>query len=350
LRCIHPASSNALTLSDGRAVTLVEKIGKGSLGQVHRGVIESGWGIRKPVAVKIFDAMPEDDQGELLRRLARVSRRAACVRHPSVIQTLEIDRTDSSRTGQAFIVTELVCGESLSSLLAAWRESTLRVPVDFALVVALKVAEGLGAALYSENADGSLTGLVHGDLSPRQVLVSDQGEVKIGDFGQGDLRDVVSHVRSRYAIAYTAPEVACGLEASARSDVFSLGVMLHEMLVGPRFAAKTPIEDVIKMVREGRFHMSLMEPNLPRDLRAVIDRALAPDPADRYSHARALGFDLRREMLKMGLCDAQTCIRQAVVGWCEVRGGTAELPVVYKSDVVPKSEDTSPEIRRAKMR
>lgn len=72
------------------------------------------------MAVKIFDAMPEDEQGELLRRLARVSRRAACVRHPSVIQTLEIDRTSGSRAAQTFIVTELVCGESLASLLAAW--------------------------------------------------------------------------------------------------------------------------------------------------------------------------------------------------------------------------------------
>lgn len=351
MRCIHPTSSNGLTLSDGRVITLVEAIGRGSLGKVHRGVIESSWGLRRPVAVKIFDAMPEDDQGELLRRLASMSRRAACVRHPSVIQTLEIDRTDGiRRAAQSFIVTDLVCGESLASLITAWRASTLRVPVDFALVVALKIAEGLGAALFSENADGALTALVHGDLSPRQVLVSDQGEVKIGDFGQGDLRDVVSHVRSRYAIAYTAPEVACGLEADARSDVFSLGVMLHEMLVGPRFAAKTPIEDVIKMVREGRFHMSLMEPNLPRDLRAVIDRALAQDPDERYGHSRALAFDLRREMLRMGLCDAQTCIRQAVVGWCEVRG-TSEVPVAYKSDVVPKSsEDTSPEIRRAKLR
>lgn len=357
MRCIHPVSASTLTLSDGRVISLVEKMGRGSLGAVHRGVLESTWGLRRPVAVKIFDAMPEADQGELLRRLARMARRNAGVRHPSVIQTLEVDRTDGQHDAQSFVVMELVCGESLSSILTAWRESALRVPVDFALVVALKIAEGLGAALHSESADGSLTGLVHGDLSPRQVRVSDQGEVKIGDFGQAALRDVVSHVRSRDSIAYTAPEVACGLDADARSDVFSLGVMLHELLVGPRFSPKTPTVDVIKMVRDGRFCGSLLEPNLPRDLRAVIDRATDPSPIHRYPHARSLAFDLRREMLRMGLCDAQTCIRQAVVGWCEVRG-TSEIPVPLKSDVVPRasrpsrpsSEDTSPEIRRAKLR
>ena len=351
MRCIHPASANALTLSDGRRITLVENIGRGSLGGVHRGVLESAWGLRRPVAVKLLDALAEDDQGELLRRIARVARRSACIRHPSVIQTLEIDRTEGREAAQSFIAMELVCGESLASLLSSWAASGLRVPVDFALVVGLKIAEGLGAALSSETADGSLSALVHGDLSPRQVLVSDQGEVKIGDFGQGALRDVVSHVRSRYSIAYTAPEVACGLEADARSDVFSLGVMLHEMLVGPRFAPKTSTVDVIQMVRDGGFHPNVMEPNLPRELRTVIDIALLPDPADRFPHARALAFDLRREMLRMGLCDAQTCVRQAVVGWCGVRG-TSEVPVPRKSDVVPRSssEDTSPEIRRAKLR
>lgn len=351
MRCIHPLSANSLALSDGRIVTLVEQIGRGSIGEVHRGVLESSWGLRRPVAVKLLDIMPEDDQGELLRRLAGIARRAASIRHPSVIQTLEVDHTQSKRNPQSFVVMELVCGESIANLLASWREAGMRVPVDFALVVALKAAEALGAALFSDNTDGGLTALMHGDLSPHQILVSDQGDVKIGDFGQGSLRDVVSHVRSRYAIGYTAPEVACGENGDARSDVFSLGVILHEMLVGPRFAPKTSTATVIEMVRDGRFHSSLMAPNLPLDLKAVINRALAVDADERYPHARALAFDLRREMLKMGLCDAQTCIRQEVVGWCEVRNASETRPRM-KSDVVPRSqsEDTSPEIRRAKLR
>jgi len=351
MRCVHPVSADTLTLGDGRVVTLVEPIGRGSIGEVSRGILESGWGLRRPVAVKTIQVSSEDDQGELLRRLARIGRRAACVRHPSVIQTLEVDRGDGRRSSQLFVVMELVCGESLATLMTSWREAGLRVPVDFALVVALKAAEGLGAALFSDNADGGVTGLLHGDLSPRQILVSDQGDVKIGDFGQGALRDVVSHVRSRYAIGYTAPEVANGLDGDARSDVFSLGVILHEMLVGPRFAPKTSTVDVIQMVREGHFHLGLMVPNLPRELRAVIDRALAPNAADRYPHARALAFELRREMLKMGLCDAQTSIRQAVVGWCDLRTGEGSRAQM-KSDVAPRSsnEDTSPEIRRAKLR
>ena len=335
MHCIRPHPTTTLTLGDGRVLTLVEMIGRGSAGEVHRAVLESGWGVRRPVAVKLIDVAPDDEQGELPRHLARVARRVACVRHPSVIQILEVDRTDHQHSAQSFVVMELVCGESLASLLTSWQEGGLRVPVDFALVVALKAAEGLGAALFSESADGGVTGLMHGDLSPRQILVSDQGDVKLGDFGQRALSDVVSRVRSRHAIRYTAPEVACGLEGDARSDVFSLGVILHEMLVGPRFEPKTRTETVIQMVRDGQFHLGLMVPNLPPDLRAVMNRAVAPNAADRYPHARALAFDLRREMLKMGLCDVQTSVRQAVVGWCELRVGSDATPAV-DSAVVPR--------------
>lgn len=355
MRCIHPALPGVLTLSDGRPIHLAEVIGRGTHGSVHRATLESGWGIRRPVAVKIFDVEPDEDHGEIIRRLGRIVRRAACVRHPAVVQILEMDRTDGRRMIQPFVVSELVCGESLATLLGSWRESGLRVPVDFALVVMLRAAEGLGAAMFSDHVDGGLTSLVHGDVSPRQIMVSDQGEVKIGDFGHGSLREMSSHVRSRRKIACVAPEIACGLDATARSDVFSLGVILHEMLVGPRFAKGTDMGEAVQMVRDGQIHVSLLEPNLPRELRAIIERATSPNPADRYPHARAFAFDLRREMLRMGLCDAQTCVRQAVVGFCEVRSGhTSEVPVAMplKSDVVPKGdpESTSPEIRIAKLR
>lgn len=357
MRCIHPALPGALTLGDGRSVHLAEIIGRGTLAVVHRGTLESGWGMRRPVAVKIFDMEQDEDHGEIIRRLGRVVRRAACVRHPAMIQTFELDRTDGRRSAQPFVVSELVDGESLATLIESWREHGLRVPVDFALVVMLRAAEGLASALFSDHIDGGLTALVHGDVSPRQILVSDQGEVKIGDFGHSSLRDMSSHVRSRAKISCVAPEIACGLEATPRSDVFSLGIILHELLIGPRFAAGTGMGDAVQMVRDGAVHSSLLEPNLPGELRAVIERSTNPNPALRYAHARAFAFDLRREMLRLGLCDTQTCVRQAVVGFCDVRSGqTAEIPVpppaAFKSDVVPKAdpESTAPEIRIAKLR
>lgn len=339
---------------------MVEPIGRGTCGSVYRGVIESGWGMERPVAVKLFETPPEIDHGEVMRRLGRIARRGAAVRHSAVVQLFELDRTDTS-DGHVlpFLVTELVDGESLASLVDSWKERGLRVPTDFALVVTLRVAEALGAALFSDLPDGSIAGLVHGDLSPRQVLVSSEGDVKVCDFGQAALRDLVSNVRSRTRLAYTAPEVACGGHPDARSDVFSLGVMLHELLLGPRFAQGTEFGEAVQMVRDGHFHLNVMEPNLPRGLRDVIERALDRTPMNRYSHARSLAFELRREMFQLGLCDASTCVRQAVVGFCEVRApfpsATEFGPEVLnaarqRSDIVPKLEDddTAAETRKAK--
>lgn len=350
MQCVHAVSSETLTLADGRAVVLLERIGGGSCGAVHRGVVESAWGVRRHVAVKIFEVPPELDHAEVMRRLSRVARRAAAIRHSAVVQLFELDRFDGpAGHAQPFIVTELVEGESLASLVEAWRARGMRVPTDFAVVVGLRAAEALGAALFADMADGSIAGLVHGDLSPRQVLVSSQGEVKVGDFGQAALRDLVSNVRSRTRLAYTAPEVACGSEPDARSDVFSLGVMLHELLRGPRFAAGTDFGAAVQMVRDGVFHLGVLDPNMPSGLRAIVDCAVDRMPAHRYPHARALAFDLRREMHRLGLSDAATCVRHAVVGWCEVPGDDGEEPARQRSEVVPRlDDDTAAETRRAK--
>ncbi len=352
VQCVHPASSPVLTLTDGRLIELLEPLGVGSYGSVYRGLLESGWGLKRPVAVKVIAMTPDMDLGEAMRHLGRVARRAACVRHPSVIQLLEIDRTDViDLMLSPFIVSELVEGESLASLMKGWERDGLRVPVDFATIVALRVAEALDAALFSDGVDGSLTHLVHGDLSPRQVLISNQGEVKLGDFGQFTLSCANSHVRARSHLAYTAPEVACGAIPTSRSDVFSLGVILHEMLIGPRFAKGTSIADAAQMVRDGQVHTKLIEPNLPRALRDILGRATDRNPMERYPHARAMAFDLRREMLHLGLCDTQTCVRHTIVGWYGGRGEaasqgaaapareTARPPAKMqpvKSDVVPR--------------
>jgi eukaryotic-like serine/threonine-protein kinase len=321
VRETQPSCATALTLGDGRHLSIQEALGRGCYGTVYRGLLESGWGVRRPVAVKVFSLPGEIAPDEAIQHLAKVARRAVAVRHSTFVEVLEVDRMRRAPNilvpngGAPFAVTELVEGESLATLVQTWRAAGTRVPIDFATVVGMRAAEALSAALFTDGVDGSLTNLVHGDLSPRQILVSSAGDVKVGDFGLSAIRDTCSHVRSRSRLAYTAPEVATGYPATARSDVFSLGIILHELLIGPRFASGTTMVEAARMVRDGHIYASPLEPNLPRTFRAIVETATAIDPGARYPHARSMAFDLRREMLRLGLCDAQTCIRHAIVGW-----------------------------------
>jgi serine/threonine-protein kinase len=337
VQCIKPASTDILTLTDGRCVTLLETLGRGRYGIVQRATVESGWGIRRPAVVKRFQLGPDADLGETMRNLGDIARRLVCVRHPNVIQLLELDRTDRlhAHPHTPFVVSELVEGEALQSILGGWQRTGTRVPMDFALVVTLRAAEALGAALFTEGPDGTLTGLLHGDLSPRQILISSQGEVKVGDFGQFTLGEGQSAVRGRPTLEFTAPEVVWGNSPDARSDVFSLGAILRELLIGPRFMPGRTSRDAMRMIRDGHFDPSLLEPNVPATLRDVMECALAPNPKNRYGHARAFAFDLRREMLRLGLGDAQTCIRHAIVGWCE----TETPPVTLRTPPPPAAND-----------
>jgi serine/threonine-protein kinase len=159
-------------------------------------------------------------------------------------------------------------------------------------------------------------GFAHGDLSTREVLLSRHGEVRVSDFGLARAVGSASTVR-RIAMlarraATVAPEVAQGRKDDACSDVFSLGILLHEMLVGPRFPAGMPDKEMLDRARDGYVHTTLFGPQPPEDVRGIVQRAIAIDPANRYPHAGALAYELRRAAMAMGVGDGRVFLRNAM--------------------------------------
>lgn len=294
-------------------MTLGATIGRGSVATVHRATVEGSYRVRRPVAVKVFDVPTSEDRDLVVTALARAARHAACVDHPNVVATYEFNVHQETHP---FIVTELVEGRSLGALIDAFAAVNRRMPLDLALFIATEVAEGLSGARDARTHDGPFLNMVHADLSTREVLLSHFGEVKVGDFGIGSAVRPGSGVRTIRALARRAatmaPEIANGHKGDGRSDVFSLGIIVREMLLGPRFPANTADTNALEFARDGFVQMKILDPQLPEPLASILKRAIEIDPADRYPHASAMAYDLHRASLSMGVADARFFLRQAM--------------------------------------
>jgi serine/threonine protein kinase len=266
-----PSGSPVGALLQGR-YELCRRVGRGGMADVFEGHDRL---LGRRVAVKLVsrDQFPDPDSIDRLRREARA---VAALEHPNVVALHDLVLTPTT----TFLIMELVDGPSLAVLL---REQGC-VPPDEARRIAIQVCDGLDAA--------HCRGLVHRDISPGNLLISGAGTVKITDFGIAHgVADTFTTGAGRISgtPAYMSPEQICGIEVDARSDIYSLGCCLYLMLTGrPPFHCDTAVETATAHLRDEPPPPREIAPETPADLEAVVLRALAKDPADRYPTAAAM--------------------------------------------------------------
>ncbi|TFV54059.1 serine/threonine protein kinase, partial [Geodermatophilus sp. DF01-2] len=259
----------------GERYELAELIAAGGMGQVWRGTDVI---LGRPVAVKVLRSEYTGDP-TFRARFRAEAQHAAGLSHPNIAAVFdygEIEATDGSGETLAYLVMELVEGEPLSSVL----QRGGRLPPAVTLSLLEQTASALGEA--------HRVGLVHRDVKPGNILIRDDGRVKITDFGIAWSAESVPLTRTGQVIGtpqYLAPEVAEGHHATPASDVYALGLVGYECLTGhPAFDGDNAVTIALKQVREDP---DPLPDDLPGDVRRLIRRALAKDPAARMPDGAA---------------------------------------------------------------
>lgn len=263
-------------------------LARGGMGEVYLGRVVGAHGFERPIVIKVIrtELLANERVALMFVDEARI---AAGLHHRNIVQILDFDLFD----GGAFLVCEHVDGIDLRALLRH-----LRAPprYDIAVSMIAEIATGLHAAHEATGEDGAPLQLVHRDVSPSNVLLGTAGEVKIADFGVAKARSRSYHTVSgsiKGKAPYMAPEQILGEPLDRRADVFACGVLLFEVSTRTRLysAHSNPVamteilQGVVPDPAERR-------PGYPRDLAAIVRRALARNPDDRYQTAAALVDDL----------------------------------------------------------
>jgi len=262
------------TLFDGR-YQVVRKLGAGGMANVY---LAEDQELGRRVAIKILNDRHAGDE-QFVERFRREAKNAAALSHPNIVSIY--DRGEAE--GTYYIAMEYLDGRSLKELIVQRGPAPVTVAVEYARQI-------LSALRFAHR-----HGIVHRDIKPHNVLVDAEGRVKVTDFGIA--RAGASQMTEAGSIVgtaqYLSPEQARGTDVDQRSDLYSLGIVLYELLTGTLpFNGDTPVEIAMKHLSTVPDAPSARRPEVPRELDLIVTRALAKDPAERYQSAEEMDADL----------------------------------------------------------
>ncbi|MCK9461316.1 MAG: serine/threonine protein kinase [Proteobacteria bacterium] len=261
------------------------------MAEVFQGVAESIEGFKKKVAIKrVLPHLVENKK--FLAMFLDEARLSLRMTHANVVHVFDIGQAG----GTFFIVMEFVDGTNLKRLMQWMRENGGRVPMPPAIPILVEICRGLAYAHELTDADGVNLGIVHRDVSPPNILLSRQGEVKLVDFGLAKATSQLEHtdpgvVKGKFA--YLAPEAAWGRDVDHRADIFACGIMLYELIVGKRLFLGENDVKTVELVRRAEVPpLDELDAEKRPVLEGIVRKALAYEPADRYQSCSEMSEEL----------------------------------------------------------
>lgn len=291
---------------------VLERIAAGGMAEVFRAESAGLEGFKKKVAIK--RVLPHlAGKTEFIGMFLDEARLSAHLGHSNCVQVFDIGQGDNT----FFIVMEMVDGADLKGVISHRRDRGQTIPVEEAVLICVRICEGLAYAHELKDDRGQPLNIVHRDMSPPNVLMTRYGEVKIADFGLAKANSQLENSQPgiiKGKFGYLSPEAAKGHSVDARTDVFAVGIILWEMLSGRRlFQGKTDLETVKQVQRAEVLDIRQVNPHVPESVVQVLNKALAGDPDRRYLSARALGDDLNQVLFRLPRAVSSFDIAQLVL-------------------------------------
>jgi len=302
------SQTESLMAQHGR-YTVVRKLANGGMAEIFLASQTGHEGFQKPVVLKrILGAIYADPQfRNMLIDEAHIS---MSLTHSNIVQVLDLGLAG----GRYFLVLELIDGWDLGHIIQRGRAAGFLLPGNLGLFIVTEVCRALAYAHAKRGADGQPLGIVHRDVSPKNVLISEHGEVKLADFGIAKAMNKREHTGTgvvKGKVAFMSPEQGLGKPIDGRSDVFSLGTLLYVLSVGVKpFDATTDLETLLRVQRADFKPPNKVRPDLGPELVSVIMRAMKFAPEERYQTADEMLLDLERLLRSLYGGVGQTELKQ----------------------------------------
>lgn len=261
---------------------LQDMIASGGMAEIYKASVKSMDGSFHTLAIKrILPQFSKDE--EFISLLTDEAKVMVFMNHPNIVSIVEFGRVE----GSYYIAMEYVDGPTLQSVFRKVREQGDQFPIYLALYIVREVAAGLGYAHRKLDPAGKPLDLVHRDISPGNILISSEGDIKITDFGISKVANQDHHTQVgviRGKTGYMSPEqTRAGVNIDSRTDLFALGIILYELLTGERLFKADSVPQALKMIREGKIpSLRGLRPEIHPNLENIALKALSQDPEERF--------------------------------------------------------------------
>jgi serine/threonine protein kinase len=269
--------------------TITERLDQGGMAEVFRGVAESMEGFKKNVAIKrILPSLTKNQK--FISMFLDEARLSLFLQHANIVQVFDISRTPDNAY---FLVMEYVDGCNLKALIERQKQKNKRIEIAHSIYLMMECCKALAYAHALENPETmEPLGIVHRDISPPNILLSKNGEIKLVDFGLAKANSQIEStdpgvVKGKFS--YLSPEAASGIEVDHRADVFAVGIILWELFTGRRLFYGDTDYQTVELVRQARVpSIAALNPEIEPELEAVVRKSLAREPDQRYQNAADL--------------------------------------------------------------